>query len=49
VVDKSDLQNEKQLDSRLSPVLGIKMDSSDEDENAHDSIPINRRLESTGI
>jgi hypothetical protein len=33
VVDESDSQFEKHFDPRMSTVLGIKIDSSDEDEN----------------
>jgi hypothetical protein len=38
VIDESDLQDEKHLEARISTFLGIKIDSSDENENANDSI-----------
>jgi hypothetical protein len=37
VIDKSDLQYEKQNEPWISTWLGIKIDWSDEDENANDS------------
>jgi hypothetical protein len=49
VIDESDLQNEKQPYSRISTFLGIKIDSSDEDENASDSIHVNREFDSNVI
>jgi hypothetical protein len=45
VIDKSDLQYEKQSDPRISTLLGIKIDSSDENENAPDSIRIKREFD----
>jgi hypothetical protein len=38
VIDESDLQHEKHSDPRISTFLGIKIDSSDENKNASDSI-----------
>jgi hypothetical protein len=38
VIDESDSQYEKQSDPRISTFLGIKMDLSDENKNASDSI-----------
>jgi hypothetical protein len=46
VIDESDLQFEKQFDPRISTFLGIKIDLSDEDENANDSIRVNREFDS---
>jgi hypothetical protein len=40
VIDESDPQNEKHPDPRTSTFLGIKIDGSDEDENANDSIRV---------
>jgi hypothetical protein len=36
--DQSDLQYEKDCDPRISTFLGIKIDRSDKNENASDSI-----------
>jgi hypothetical protein len=41
VIDKSDSQDEKQFEQRISTFLGITIDSSDEHENADDSIRVN--------
>jgi hypothetical protein len=41
-IDESDRQLEKHFDPRSSTLFGIKIDSSDEDENASDSIHVNR-------
>jgi hypothetical protein len=49
VIDESDLQNEKQFDSRISTLLGIKIDSSDENENASDSIRVKCEFDSNVI
>jgi hypothetical protein len=49
VIDESNLQFEKQFDSRISTFLGIKIDSSDENENASDSIRLNRESDSNVI
>jgi hypothetical protein len=46
VTDESDRQAQKQCDSRISTLLGIKIDSSDEPINAFDSIRINREGDS---
>jgi hypothetical protein len=40
VINESDLQNEKHFDPRISTVLGIMIDSSDEAQNAFDSISV---------
>jgi hypothetical protein len=49
VIDESDLQYEKQFDPRISTFFEIKIDSSDEDENASDSIRVNREFDSIVI
>jgi hypothetical protein len=49
VIDESDLQYEKHFDSRISTFLGIKIDSSDDLENASDSIRINCEFDSNVI
>jgi hypothetical protein len=49
VSDESDLHHEKHSDPRISTVLGINIDSSDEDENASDSIRIKREFDSNMI
>jgi hypothetical protein len=49
VIDESDLHFEKHFDPRISTFLGIKIDSSDEDENASDSIRVNREFDSNVI
>jgi hypothetical protein len=49
VIDESDLRCEKQFDSRISTFLGIKIDSSDENENASDSIRIKHEFDSNVI
>jgi hypothetical protein len=41
-IDESDLQDEKHDDPRISTFRGISIDSSDDFENADDSIRINR-------
>jgi hypothetical protein len=40
VIDESDLQYEKHFDPRISTLFGIKIDSSDKDENASDLIRV---------
>jgi hypothetical protein len=40
VIDESDSQYEKQFELRISTFLGIMIDSSDENENADDSIRV---------
>jgi hypothetical protein len=49
MIDESDSQSEKQFESRISTLLGITIDSSDEDENASDSIRVNREFDSNEI
>jgi hypothetical protein len=49
VIDESDSQPAKQFDSRISTLLGIKIDSSDEHENAHDSIRVKCEFDSNVI
>jgi hypothetical protein len=49
VIDESDLQNEKHFDPRISTFLGIKIDSSDEDENANDLIRVKHEFDSNEI
>jgi hypothetical protein len=49
VIDKSDLQNEKQCDPRISTLRGITIDCSDELENASDSIRVKREFDSNLI
>jgi hypothetical protein len=49
VIDESDLHNEKQCDPRISTFLGIMIDSSDESENASDSIRVKCEFDSNVI
>jgi hypothetical protein len=49
VIDESDLQYEKHFDPRISTLLGIKIDSSDENENTSDSIRIKHEFNSNII
>jgi hypothetical protein len=51
VIDESDLQDEKHFDPTISTFFGIKIDWSDEneDENAFDSIRVNREFDSKQI
>jgi hypothetical protein len=49
VIDESDLQHEKHFDTRISTFLGIKIDSSDEYENAADSIRVKCEFDSNEI
>jgi hypothetical protein len=51
MIDESDLQFEKDFDPRISTFLGIKIDSSDEDEdeNAPDSIRLKCEFDSNSI
>jgi hypothetical protein len=49
VIDERDLQYEKQFDPRISTFLGIKIDSSDENENASDSIRVKSEFDSNMI
>jgi hypothetical protein len=46
VIDESDLQFEKHLEQRISTLLAIKIDWSDEEENESDSIRTNREFDS---
>jgi hypothetical protein len=41
--------HEKQSEPRISTLLGIKIDSSDENKNAPDSIRVNREFDSNMI
>jgi hypothetical protein len=45
----SDVHSEKHDDPRISTLHGITIDSSDEDENAEDSIRTNREFDSNEI
>jgi hypothetical protein len=49
VTDKSDLQNAKHCDPRISTFRGIMIDLSDDDENADDSIRVNCEFDSNVI
>jgi hypothetical protein len=49
VIDESDLQCEKHFDPRISTLLGIKIDLSDEDENAAHSIRVKCEFDSNVI
>jgi hypothetical protein len=49
LIDESDSQNEKQFDPRISTLLGIMIDSSDEYENASDSIRVKCEFDSNEI
>jgi hypothetical protein len=49
VIDESDSQDEKHLDSRISTLFGIKIDWSDVLWNAFDSIRVNREFDSNEI
>jgi hypothetical protein len=49
VIDKSDLQYEKHFDPRISTFLGIRIDGSDDLENASDSIRFNCEFDSNVI
>jgi hypothetical protein len=49
VIDESDLQYEKHFDSKISTLLGIMIDSSDEYENASDSIRVKCEFDSNVI
>jgi hypothetical protein len=46
VIDESDSQREKQFDPRIRTFLGIKIDSSDEYENASRSIRVKCEFDS---
>jgi hypothetical protein len=45
-IDESDLHCEKHCDPRILTLRGIKIDRSDEDENASDSIRVKREFDS---
>jgi hypothetical protein len=49
VIDESDLQSEKHFDPRISTFFGIKIDRSDENENASDSIRVKCEFDSNVI
>jgi hypothetical protein len=49
VIDESDSQDEKQFEPRISTFRGIMIDSSDEYENASDSIRVKREFDSNVI
>jgi hypothetical protein len=49
VIDESDLQHKKHADPRISTLLGIKIDSSDDHENANDSIRVKCEFDSNVI
>jgi hypothetical protein len=49
VIDASDLQNEKHFEPRISILFGINMVFTDENENASDSIRVNREFDSNVI
>jgi hypothetical protein len=49
VIDESDVQYEKQFDPRISTFLGMKIDWSDENENAEDSIRVKCEFDSKTI
>jgi hypothetical protein len=49
VIDESDLQSPKHFDPRISKLRGIKIDRSDEYENAPGSIRVNREFDSNVI
>jgi hypothetical protein len=49
MIDESDSQDERHLDPRISTLLGIKIDSSDEFENASDSIRVKCEFDSNVI
>jgi hypothetical protein len=45
-IDESDLQLKKHSEQRISTLDGIKIDSSDDAENADDSIRVNPEFDS---
>jgi hypothetical protein len=49
VIDESDLQFKKQFEPRISTFFGIKIDWSDDPENAPDSIRVNGEFDSNVI
>jgi hypothetical protein len=48
-IDESELQDEKHFEQRISTDRGIVIDLSDDDENASDSIRVNRESVSNEI
>jgi hypothetical protein len=48
-IDESDSHHEKHSEQRISTLRGITIDSSDDMENALDSIRINREFDSNEI
>jgi hypothetical protein len=48
-IDENNSQYEKHLEPIISTVQGITIDSSDENENASDSIRVNREFEANVI
>jgi hypothetical protein len=46
VIDESDSQYEKHFDPRISTLLGIEIDRSDEKKNASDSIRVKCEFDS---
>jgi hypothetical protein len=49
VIDERYLQCDRHVEPRISTLLGMKMDRSNEPANADDSIRINREFDSNGI
>jgi hypothetical protein len=49
VIDESDLQRKKHFDPAISTFLGIKIDSSDDSQNASDSIRVKCEFDSNVI
>jgi hypothetical protein len=49
VIDESDPQYEKHFDPRISTLRGIKIDRSDDSENASDSIRVKCEFDSNVI
>jgi hypothetical protein len=49
VIDESDRQNEKHFDPRISTLLGIKIDSSEDSENASDASRVKCEFDSNAI
>jgi hypothetical protein len=46
VIDESDRHREKHFDPKISTLLGIIIDSSDEPQNASDSIRVKHEFDS---
>jgi hypothetical protein len=49
MIDESETHKKKHIESRISTLRGIMIDSSDENENANDSIRFNREFDSKVI